>query len=297
MDEGEDCDDGNTVTEECDYGVVACTVCAADCSEIAGATSICGDGIVDEANGEECDGGGAPGGNGCNLQCRFGCPLDAFDAAPPAPAPQCRALNFNGAFPQYVDAPYNSPRNCNTITMEAWVNTVPHGAGRSRYLLDSRDDSRDGVRMNVDPDEVQCWIHGRGENADFNVAFPMNQWTHIACVFDGDEKRVYINGRLAGARPFDGQVSWDTRGPIRFGQSTFLTANEQMAGQIDEVRISTVARYVEDFDPAVRFQADPVTLGLWHFDEGVGRSTADWSGHNFNGNFINNVGWVNRCPE
>ena len=70
-----------------------------------------------------------------------------------------------------------------------------------------------------------------------------------------------------------------------------------MAGQIDEVRISTVARYVEDFDPAVRFQADPVTLGLWHFDEGVGRSTADWSGHNFNGNFINNVGWVNRCPE
>ena len=29
------CDDGNTVTEECDYGVEACTVCAADCTEQA----------------------------------------------------------------------------------------------------------------------------------------------------------------------------------------------------------------------------------------------------------------------
>ena len=231
-------------------------MCGNDCMQVAGETSVCGDGVVDEANGEECDGVGAAGGNGCNQQCRFGCRLDAFDAAPPAPEPRCSALNFDGTFAQYVDAPYNSSV---IVTQSQWrqVNTIPHGAGRSRYILDSRDNTRDGFGMNVDADGVQCWIHGRGENADFNVAFPMNQWTHIACVFDGDEKRVYINGRLAGARPFDGQVSWDTRGPIRFGQSTFLTANEQMAGQIDEVRISTVARYVEDFEPAIRFAADP----------------------------------------
>ena len=82
MDEGEDCDDGNTVTENAIMGLWLAQ-CAPLTAQSAGATSICGDGIVDEANGEECDGGGAPGRNGCNLQCRFGCPLDAFDAAPP----------------------------------------------------------------------------------------------------------------------------------------------------------------------------------------------------------------------
>ena len=53
----EACDDGNTVTEECAYGEVSCTVCDAQCNQIAGAIHVCGDGIVDP--GEDCDDGNA----------------------------------------------------------------------------------------------------------------------------------------------------------------------------------------------------------------------------------------------
>ena len=53
---GEECDDGNNVTEECEYSEEFCTVCASDCTEKDGATSFCGDEIVDVANGEQCDG-------------------------------------------------------------------------------------------------------------------------------------------------------------------------------------------------------------------------------------------------
>jgi len=52
----EQCDDGNTVTEECEYGEESCTVCTESCTEQAGATSFCGDDIADVANGEQCDG-------------------------------------------------------------------------------------------------------------------------------------------------------------------------------------------------------------------------------------------------
>ena len=49
----EACDDGNTITEVCDYGETSCTVCAANCTEVAGATAYCGDG---NTNGDEgCD--------------------------------------------------------------------------------------------------------------------------------------------------------------------------------------------------------------------------------------------------
>lgn len=56
-DANEDCDDGNTTTEACDYGEVGCQVCAADCTDQAGATSFCGDATTDAANGEGCDDG------------------------------------------------------------------------------------------------------------------------------------------------------------------------------------------------------------------------------------------------
>ncbi|MAD61758.1 MAG: hypothetical protein CMH49_09670 [Myxococcales bacterium] len=56
LDAGEACDDGNQITEECAYGQASCTVCASNCTEQAGITSLCGDGLVN--GGEECDDGG-----------------------------------------------------------------------------------------------------------------------------------------------------------------------------------------------------------------------------------------------
>ena len=46
-DSQEECDDGNTVTEECDYGLAECTVCAADCTLQDGVTHVCGDGTTE----------------------------------------------------------------------------------------------------------------------------------------------------------------------------------------------------------------------------------------------------------
>jgi len=67
---GEDCDDGNTVTEECTYGETSCTVCDSVCAEVAGATSYCGDSTTDGANGETCDDGANNGQEGyCNATC------------------------------------------------------------------------------------------------------------------------------------------------------------------------------------------------------------------------------------
>ena len=55
VDVGEECDDGNTVTEKCAYGETTCTVCAADCTEQRGAVvGYCGDGVVNGV--EDCDG-------------------------------------------------------------------------------------------------------------------------------------------------------------------------------------------------------------------------------------------------
>jgi cysteine-rich repeat protein len=67
---GEECDDGNTTTEECLYQETACQVCDASCNIAPGATSFCGDGIVDPANGEECDDTNLDDTDACTNTCR-----------------------------------------------------------------------------------------------------------------------------------------------------------------------------------------------------------------------------------
>ena len=62
-------------------------------------------------------------------------------------------------------------------------------------------------------------------------------------------------------------------------------------GTIDEVRISTSARYTEDFTPVDRFEADADTLALYHFDEGEGDVLTDSSGNGHHGKIVG-AQWV-----
>ncbi len=63
----EQCDDGNAITEGCDYGQQSCIVCDATCQSVAGATSFCGDNNLDAGKGEQCD----PPGITCNNACQY----------------------------------------------------------------------------------------------------------------------------------------------------------------------------------------------------------------------------------
>jgi hypothetical protein len=50
------------------------------------------------------------------------------------------------------------------------------------------------------------------------------------------------------------------------------------AGWLDELRISTVLRYSDDFTPQGPFSPDADTAALYHFDEGAGTVLGDSSG-------------------
>ena len=66
--DGEECDDGNRVTEVCIYGEHTCTVCSDTCQLQEGITQFCGDNVI---NGlEECD--GILTNQNCRSDCRIG---------------------------------------------------------------------------------------------------------------------------------------------------------------------------------------------------------------------------------
>jgi len=71
VEEGEGCDDGNTVRESCTYGDTGgCMVCGSSCDFTPGIITYCGNGIRDSGNGEQCDDGNTNSNDGCSSSCR-----------------------------------------------------------------------------------------------------------------------------------------------------------------------------------------------------------------------------------
>jgi len=98
-----------------------------------------------------------------------------------------------------------------------------------------------------------------------------NRWVHRALVVEGAEMRQYVNGVLSGSAIIPQREDTWSDMP-HFGLKT--------VGELDEVRISNVARYgTASFTPEHRFVPDEATLGLFHLDEGQGVDLTDASGH------------------
>jgi hypothetical protein len=66
---------------------------------------------------------------------------------------------------------------------------------------------------------------------------PAGEWTHVACVYDGNKQVIYINGELDSTREdWDGQSMNGNGAPLRFGYSDG-TGRRLFSGQLDDVRI------------------------------------------------------------
>ena len=195
------------------------------------------------------------------------------------------------------------PEGTDEFTFEAWIYlTTPPNTDTQALVLSQQ------VRMYI-------WNHGhlglRLMGAVYldhpaglgGVAFGMlppfslspNQWHHIAFQAEARERMLIINDvvRISQGRTILADDLSDTKPPQDFTIGGFgeKIASDwhgghfwgHFAGYIDEVRISTVARYniaKRGFTPRKKFENDAQTVALWHFDEPMGtREFSDTSGN------------------
>lgn len=122
----------------------------------------------------------------------------------------------------------------------------------------------------------------------------LNTQVHVAAVYDGKNVRIFIDGKLQPQTD-------ETINPHKASILDFMVGADPNAqnkphqffkGTIDEVRISKVARYQEDFTPSKdKFISDPSTLVLYHFDEGEGEVAKDASDNKHDGE-VRGAKWV-----
>lgn len=81
---------------------------------------------------------------------------------------------------------------------------------------------------------VRCQVAGFLE--DSGVVVPVGKWTHVACSFDGQKIRVYLDGQLAKEIPKAGQLGGPNFGALALGGDS-PPPKDRMTGRIDAVEI------------------------------------------------------------
>jgi hypothetical protein len=179
--------------------------------------------------------------------------------------------------------PPPSALDLRTFTIEAWVfplaNRAMLVAADSAYYLMLRGDD---LRMEL---AVMTSTHFPAYMTFSPTSHPLQlgRWNHVAGMIDdlAGTMRLAVNGDLSDLAPMAGAVDAGWPQTFSLGNSyPSALGNYPFVGRIDEVRLSSIVRYDEDFTPSPLVDADDATVGLWHLDEPAGATTfADASGH------------------
>ncbi len=157
------------------------------------------------------------------------------------------------------------------MTLECWMKA--DGFGRRVGLVTKTEGSEYGIFVNNGKPMFSIHLDGNYvEPKAENVTLEPGRWYHVAGDYDGEHVRLYVDGRevakLAGkGKRRTNDLPFIIGGDVgRNGE-----ANSFFDGLIDEVRISTTARYRgQSFTPQRRFEPDSQTALLLHMDGLVG---------------------------
>ncbi|MDP6933620.1 MAG: LamG domain-containing protein [Myxococcota bacterium] len=133
-----------------------------------------------------------------------------------------------------------------------------------------------GFALWVDQDGVGWFTDSaRSNGASYATGFLDGELHHVAGTWDGETSTLFVDGERVGFSPaIFGEDPGDTLYIGCWGTQEIF-----YEGLLDEVRISSVVRYTEDFTlESVPFESDDDTLSLWHLDEGEGEWSLDAMG-------------------
>ena len=196
------------------------------------------------------------------------------------------ALSFVKANSQYVTVPHSTSLNLGAnFTMEAWVNY----SGINSTIVDKGNyDFLWQVGANGNANKMGFYYRGTSAWVYSTGTVPENTWTHVAITLQAGILTFYINGVASGTAAVPSAMQ-DTQ-PMNIGrQQPTACACNHFNGTMDELRLWNYARTPSQIQANMN-SIPSNTYGIvayYKFDELTGTTTADASGNNNTGTFVN----------
>jgi uncharacterized protein YjdB len=205
------------------------------------------------------------------------------------------ALKFDGVGDKVTIA-NNAALDFSTGTVEAWVK--PGASSNSQgFLMMRRDVNSSRWSAHINQNAGTIGIYDGSSFKTVNVGtITANTWYHVALVFSSGNTAVYVNGVSKGSTGNGINISV-TGNVFSLGNNDAAYANEDFLGEMDEVRIWSVARSTAEIlgnKDAVITSSAVGLIANYHFNQGLagGANSAvttltDASGNSNTGTLVN----------
>ena len=210
----------------------------------------------------------------------------------------CLYYNGTGNYVVVLDNQY--VRMSAGMTIEAWINFQSGGSNSPRIISKQTDEW--GT-----PGDYAIYLNGTGTSTTLafwingitsissNSTIYQNNWYHIACVYNGTQMKIYINGVLDKVQSVIGTHTPTTTN-LTFGRkgvgSNYL---DKFKGNLDEIRFWNIERTQTQINTyknvAIDYNSTNL-VGYWRFNKGSGNTAFDNSS-SYNNGTINGVTFQN----
>jgi MSHA biogenesis protein MshQ len=184
----------------------------------------------------------------------------------------------------------------NSLTVTTWIYTFSHPGADLKTILSK--DTNYEFHLNTSG-QIFWWWGGGARSLTSTTVIPLNEWHHIAIVYDGDGAgsgvgTIYIDGVAEATTAQDNVGTLFTNAnPLEIAADQAF-AGRNFDGWIDEVRIyesvlsaAQVGVVMNETQPCTNPPTLPVLNADWHVDGpdwiGTGDSIPDFSGNGYDG--------------
>lgn len=215
----------------------------------------------------------------------------------------CNAVQFDGV-DDYIDCGSRSSlRVTSNFTIEAWVKPSEEIGFPFSYLTKTAT-SANGYGIGYVNGKLRFIIQPVNMlitdiETMPGVTIPLNEWSHIACTYDGKVAKIYMNGVLTDSRTIatsTTSITWSTNPTaIYFGKCTNSDGSLFFKGGVDDVRIwktvKTQAEIAANMDVKL-LGTESNLAAYWKVDEGTGLTANDATANNYDGTLKNGTAWI-----
>jgi hypothetical protein len=176
----------------------------------------------------------------------------------PNPWPSSSA--FNGGY-----IPLGTFGAQTVFSISMWINPSSQQNGQSIILDASHGGSRNWVIQTLNSGSTWGW-------GSESFTLTPNTWQHLLLTYNNGSKSIFVNGTLV--QSWFQAISYSGSPALYLGN--WPEGGRRFNGLIDELYITKEILHTSPFTPE-KYVNSPSqnTLGLWHFDEGVGTSTIE----------------------